>query len=168
MIDLKNNLDIACFEVNQHGRIISGNRRFCRMFGYSEAEIVWHYITDFYRHREEWELFRNCDDMTQHHFVARMRNRKGRSFKCEITREILQDAEGHVTFRSYVSRMGETKVPEIHEESTRTVVFMTKCAQCNCQMRVNSLAETRMRVLCDGCAAKAYPEAFNLKAAANV
>jgi hypothetical protein len=35
-------------------------------------------------------------------------------------------------------------------------------------MRVNSLAETRMRVLCDGCAAKAYPEAFNLKAAANV
>ena len=100
MIDAENKIDVASFEVNQHGRILSGNRKFCRMFGYSESEIVWHYITDFYRYLKEWETFRDCADQTQHHFVARMRNRKGRSFKCTITREILQDAEGKITFRS--------------------------------------------------------------------
>ena len=45
------------------------------------------------------------------------------------------------------------------------MVFINKCAHCGEQVRVNTLAETRMRVLCDNCAAKAYPEAFNLAAA---
>ena len=36
--------------------------------------------------------------------------------------------------------------------------------RCGDQVRVNTLAETRMRVLCDACAAKAYPEAFNITA----
>ena len=48
---------------------------------------------------------------------------------------------------------------------THSVVFISKCAHCGEQVRVNMLAETRMRVLCDNCAAKAYPEAFNLAAA---
>ena len=166
MIDAENKIDVASFEVNQHGRILSGNRKFCRMFGYSESEIVWHYITDFYRYLKEWETFRDCADQTQHHFVARMRNRKGRSFKCTITREILQDAEGKITFRSYVCKLGEESAAQIPESATesKSVVFVTRCAHCASQVRVNTLAETRMRVLCDHCAAKAYPEAFNLAA----
>lgn len=167
MIEQQNNLDMACFEVNESGRILSSNRRFCRMFGFEESEIVWHYITDFYRYHEEWDALRNCSDLTQHHFVARMRNRKGRSFKCSITREVLQDAEGRVSFKCFVSKLGDAgsvKVPQVPETS-KSMVFVVKCAHCGNQVRVTSLAETRMRVLCDYCAAKAYPEAFNLKAA---
>jgi hypothetical protein len=48
-----NSLETACFEVNEHGRLISGNKRFCRMFGFkSEDEVMWHYVTDLYRHEK--------------------------------------------------------------------------------------------------------------------
>lgn len=170
MTDFENKLDVACFEVNEHGRILSGNHRFCRMFGYSETEVVWHYITDFYRYLKEWEAFRDCSDLTQHRFVARMRNRKGRSFKCCIAREIVQGDDGKIFFRSYVTRLGEKqadKLPEAEIPETHSVVFLSKCVHCGGQVRVNTLAETRMRVLCDCCAAKAYPEAFNLAAGAH-
>lgn len=167
MIDNENNLDIARFEVNQSGRILSGNKRFCRMFGFSESEVVWHYITDCYRYRGDWETFSSCENLSQTKFVFRMRNRKGRSFKCSLSREVVQDANGKITFRNTVSRLGEPvlakEVP--HIEESRSVVFINKCAHCGEQVRVNTLAETRMRVLCDACAAKAYPEAFNLAAA---
>ena len=166
MMEGDNKIDVAYFEVNAHGRILSGNRRFCRMFGYSESEVVWHYITDFYRYLKEWEDFRDCVDEARHSFVARMRNRKGRSFKCSVTREVVQDSEGHVTFRRSVTRPGEkaaVAIPEVPTES-KTLVFVTRCAHCGLQVRVNTPAETRMRVLCDNCAVKAYPEAFNLAA----
>ncbi|WP_407444671.1 PAS domain-containing protein [Fibrobacter sp.] len=167
MIEQQNNIDMACFEVNEHGRILSGNRRFCRMFGYGEDEIMWHYITDFYRYKKEWDAFKNCDNLTQHHFVARMKNRKGRSFKCSISREVIQDEEGRIVFRNYVSRVGEDSNVVVKEApvQTRSVVFVAKCGYCGNHVRVNTLAETRMRVLCDTCAMKAYPEAFSIKAA---
>ena len=176
MIEQQKNLDTACFEVNESGRILSSNRRFCRMFGFEESEIVWHYITDFYRHRFGCGLDHLGQDLfyqlriihlTQHHFVARMRNRKGRSFKCSITREVVQDAEGRVSFKCFVSKLGDAesvKIPEV-SETAKSMVFVVKCAHCGNQVRVNTLAETRMRVLCDYCAAKAYPDAFNLKTA---
>lgn len=167
MIEQTKNLDIACFEINEHGRILSANRRFCRMFGYDETEIVWHYITDFYRYTKEWDAFKNCNDLTQHHFVARMRNRKGRSFKCSISREIVQGVDGRIFFRNYISRLGEKENEKIAELPTQanSIVFVAKCGFCGNHVRVNSLAETRMRVLCDACAVKAYPEAFKLKTA---
>ena len=166
MTENENSLDIACFEVNQSGRILSGNKRFYRMFGFNESEVTWHYITDCYRYPRDWELFSNCSDLSQNKFVFRMRNRKGRSFKCCLTREIVQDAEGKITFRNTICRLGE---PEIAQAAApvaenRSVVFITRCAHCGDQVRVNTLAETRMRVLCDACAAKAYPEAFNITA----
>ena len=119
MMEGDNKIDVAYFEVNAHGRILSGNRRFCRMFGYSESEVVWHYITDFYRYLKEWEDFRDCVDEARHSFVARMRNRKGRSFKCSVTREVVQDSEGHVTFRSYVTRLGEHPRRDPHARALR-------------------------------------------------
>ena len=167
MAENENNLDIARFEVNQSGRILSGNKRFCRMFGFNESEVVWHYITDCYRYHGDWEMFSSCENLSQTKFIFRMRNRKGRSFKCCLSCEIVQDADGKITFRNTVSRLGE---PVLSKEQapvadTRSVVFISKCAHCGEQVRVNTLAETRMRVLCDNCAAKAYPEAFNLAAA---
>ena len=167
MTDFENKLDVACFEVNEHGRILSGNHRFCRMFGYSETEVVWHYITDCYRYHGDWEMFSSCENLSQTKFIFRMRNRKGRSFKCCLSREIVQDADGKITFRNTVSRLGEPVLAkeQAPAEETRSVVFLSKCAHCGEHVRVNTLTETRMRVLCDNCAAKAYPEAFNLAAA---
>lgn len=167
MIETQGNFDVACFEVSEHGRILSGNKRFCRMFGFSESEIVWHYITDFYRHVEDWYVLRDCCDLSQHHFVARMKNRKGRSFKCDVAREIRQDENGKIYFRNVVRRIAEDEVvkkEDVLPTESRVVVFVAKCAHCGAQVRVNTLAETHMRVLCDACAAKAYPDAFKLKA----
>ena len=48
MIEMNTNQETACFEVNEHGRILSGNRRFCRMFGFDENELRWHYLNDLY------------------------------------------------------------------------------------------------------------------------
>ena len=129
--------------------------------------MVWHYITDCYRYRGDWETFSSCENLSQTKFVFRMRNRKGRSFKCSLSREVVQDANGKITFRNTVSRLGEPVLAKEapHIEEGRSVVFINKCAHCGEQVRVNTLAETRMRVLCDACAAKAYPEAFNLAAA---
>ena len=165
-----NSLETACFEVNEHGRLISGNKRFCRMFGFkSEDEVMWHYVTDLYRHEKEWEEFRNCTSTAQHHFVSRMRNRKGRSFKCSIVREIVQDAEGRMIFRNTIRRLGDKEVVQVVEDNevkTSSVVFLAKCAHCGEQIRVSTLAETRMRMLCGNCTAKAYPEAFHISAVA--
>lgn len=164
-----NSIEAACFEVNEHGRLLGGNKRFCRMFGFaSEDEVMWHYITDLYRHAKEWEDFRNCDSAAQHHFVARMKNRKGRSFKCSIVREIVQDAEGRLIFRNTVRRLGEKDFASStvqNEAAATSVVFLAKCAHCGEQIRVANLAETRMRMLCGSCTARAYPEAYHMSAA---
>lgn len=170
MINIDNKAaESACFEVTEHGRLISGNKRFCRMFGFaSEDEIQWHYVTDLFRHIKEWEDFRNCNSASQHHFIVRMRNRKGRSFKCNIVREIVADAEGRLIFRNMVRRLGEQDVvPVVNEvaQQNSSVLFIAKCAHCGEQIRVNSIAETRMRMLCGACTAKAYPEAYHLQAA---
>lgn len=167
-----NSIEAACFEVNEHGRLLSGNKKFCRMFGFAnEDEVMWHYITDLYRHAKEWDEFRNCNSTAQHHFVARMRNRKGRSFKCSIVREIVQDAEGRMIYRNIIKRLGEKEnapVVTVNETQNLSVVFLAKCAHCGEQIRVSSIAETRMRMLCEACTAKAYPEAYHISAAAQM
>jgi hypothetical protein len=98
-----------------------------------------------------------------------MRNRKGRSFKCSIVREIVQDAEGRMIFRNTIRRLGDKEVVQVVEDNevkTSSVVFLAKCAHCGEQIRVSTLAETRMRMLCGNCTAKAYPEAFHISAVA--
>src|SRR5574344_565106 len=69
--------DTAVCEVNGHGRLLSGNDRFCRMFGFLPQEIAWHYL---------------CD-------------RKGRSFKCSILREASTDASGRIVYRNVIQRL---------------------------------------------------------------
>lgn len=158
----KNTIDLACFEVNEHGRLLSANKRFCRMFGFEEAEIPWHYITDLYRYMKDWNEFRNS---TENSFIIRMKNRKGRSFKCSVVREVLQNSQGDVVFRNTVQREAEDVAVERDVAACQSVAFLAKCAHCATQIRVGSAAETRMKILCSSCAAKEYPEAYRMREA---
>ncbi|MBO7512116.1 PAS domain-containing protein [Fibrobacter sp. UWB10] len=158
----ENSIELAYFEVNQHGRLLSGNRRFCRMFGFEPSELQWHYVTDLYRYASDWNAFRN--DTVSASFNMRMRNRRGRSFDCCITREIIQNADGEIIFRNTVHKVGEGKAANV-ATTPLSVVFLAKCADCGAQIRVTSVAETRLRMLCNHCAAKAFPETFYAKSA---
>ena len=159
---MMNTIDLACFEVNEHGRLLSGNRRFCRMFGFEPSELQWHYVTDLYRYVSDWENFRR--DTQSARFNARMKNRRGRSFDCCIVREVFQNEDGEVIFRNTVRKMGEVKAQQEHTVPL-SVVFVTKCSDCGAQIRVGSAPETRLRMLCNQCAAKAFPEAYYSKTA---
>lgn len=162
----KNTIELACFEVNIHGRLISGNKRFCRMFGFEESEVQWHYITDLYRHAKEWDEFRSAPEGSC--FEARLRNRKGRSFDCTIVREVYTGADGEICFRNVVQRKGEQVEVKPAETHGTTMVYLAKCAQCGGHIRVANMGETRLRMLCDSCAAQAYPEAFHVKEAKSI
>ena len=163
MITTESVIDQAFFEVNEHGRLLSGNRRFCRMFGFEESEVPWHYVTDLCRFPGDWNSYR--DNMSQVSFSIRMKNRKGRSFMCNLVREVFQNADGEIVFRNMVCKVGENKGVLAVSAAPRSMVFIAKCAHCGEQLRVNTAAETRMRILCDSCAARSYPEAYHLKQA---
>ncbi len=158
----KNTIDLACFEVNVHGRLLGANKRFCRMFGFEESEVKWHYVTDLYRHTKDWDEFRCATEGNS--FEARLKNRKGRSFDCQIIREVFTNTDGEICFRNTVQRKGE-EVAVPAQAAPVSMVYLAKCAQCGQHIRVNSMGETRLRMLCDGCAAVAYPDAFRIKEA---
>ena len=75
-----------------------------------------------------------------------------------------KDADGEVIFRNTIHKIGEGKgyVPQTVPLS---VVFLAKCSDCGAQIRVASAPETRLRMLCNSCAAKAFPETFYGKTA---
>ena len=162
----KNTVEMACFEVNVHGRLISGNRRFCRMFGFEESEVPWHYVTDLYRHLKDWENLRTAPEGCR--FEARLKNRRGRSFDCLIIREIFTNADGELCFRNVVQRKGEQVATKPLDEKSTTMVFLVKCARCSNPIRVANMGETRLRMLCGNCSALAYPEAFHQKEAMSI
>lgn len=163
MITVENNsIDLATFEVNAQGRLISGNKRFCRMFGFGESEVKWHYVTDLYRHVKDWETFRNTAEGDR--FEVRLKNRKGRSFDCVIIREVFTNDAGEMCFRNVVLRKGES-VAAPASETKVTMVYLARCSHCGASVRVSNMGETRFRMLCDSCAAQAYPEAYHLKEA---
>ena len=63
-----------------------------------------------------------------------------------------------------VHKVGEGKAANV-ATTPLSVVFLAKCADCGAQIRVTSVAETRLRMLCNHCAAKAFPETFYAKSA---
>lgn len=168
MIEMNTNQETACFEVNEHGRILSGNRRFCRMFGFDENEIRWHYLNDLYRYHKDFVAFLSGTDAMNCNFVAKMRTRKGRSFKCSITREAVQDSYGKIRFRSTVRKLvsGEAVAATAATNAMpSSVVFLAKCDHCGCQIPMSGSHRIHLTTLCKECARKAYPEAFELKTA---
>ena len=103
----KEDQELAICEINEHGRLLSGNRRFCRMFGFTEKELVWHYLLDLYRYETDWKAYRACEPEQgkKFHFVARLKNRKGRSFQCSITREVSMDSGGRIVYRNSIQKL---------------------------------------------------------------
>ena len=41
---------VARCEINETGRILNANKKFCKMFGFALDEPMWHYICDLYRY----------------------------------------------------------------------------------------------------------------------
>jgi len=128
--------DLACFEVNGHGRLLNANRRFCRMFGFKETDIPWHYIRDLYRHKEDWIAYQNCcaSEGARIHFVTRMKNRRGRSFKCSLSRVILKKDNGQSVYRNVVRKLesiptshhaGKTKNTSLVTFKKETIDYLT-------------------------------------------
>lgn len=166
MMDNQKTLEVACFDVNEHGRILFGNKRFCRMFGFAEDEVTWHYMTDLYRHPEDWASYKANVNGAEAKFTVKLRNRKGRSFECHISRVPEMDGEGRLVYHNTVYKTSEAKnVNPVVAVAAHSIVFLAKCAHCGCQIPVHNAAEAHMRMLCDECAATAYPEAFKMKAA---
>jgi PAS domain S-box-containing protein len=79
---------------NHSGRIITANKRFCKLFGFEQSEVKWHYLCDLYRHKEELNrILKNIPsqgDVLQ----TKMRSRTGRSFNCRLTCRATQSVEG--------------------------------------------------------------------------
>ena len=122
MITTESMIDQAFFEVNEHGRLLSGNKRFCRMFGFEESEVPWHYVTDLCRFIGDWDAYRV--NMTKVSFSIRMKNRKGRSFMCNLVREIFQKPDGEIVFRNMVSKVGENKTNLAVDTAPLSMVFI--------------------------------------------
>lgn len=94
-------IKIAWCETNEVGRILRANRRFCRMFGFAENEAEWHYFSDLYRHRAEWNAFKASSGVC---FLARLRNRRGRSFKCSVVKSGIR-SEGRNVYRCEITKL---------------------------------------------------------------
>jgi len=85
--------DAVCIS-NESGRIITANKRFCKLFGFEQNEVRWHYLHDLYRHRDE--LNRILKDIPEQSNVlqTKMRSRSGRSFPCVLTCRSTKSLEG--------------------------------------------------------------------------
>lgn len=136
-MNTQNLLDLneASCVINAHGRMLAANSRFCRMFGFEQGEPEWHYMSDLYRHAEEWKIFFDSvsDAQEQRHFVARLRNRKGRSFKCRITRVAHVSEEGKLTFVNQIAKIESPRDAVLPADTVRPLVrqvFLTTCAHC--------------------------------------
>ncbi|MDR2580653.1 MAG: PAS domain-containing protein [Fibromonadaceae bacterium] len=95
---------------NDSGRIITANKRFCKMFGFEQSEIKWHYLRDLYRHKHE--LNRILENIPEHEDIlqTKMRKRSGRIFACLLTRKATKSLEGIPLLRHSIIRLKETAI----------------------------------------------------------
>jgi PAS domain S-box-containing protein len=174
---LDQNEEAACV-VNAHGRMLAANPRFCRMFGFEYDEAQWHYFPDLYRHDAEWKLFHEAigSPNEERHFLARLRNRKGRSFKCKVTRLAQLDTENRLVYVNSITKIESPRDAILpRTEGVRQVatqVFLTTCSSCRRVQDANgqwietapaaSLARrSRQAHYCPACAAKIFPGVFD-------
>jgi len=96
--------DAVCIS-NNAGRILTANKRFCKLFGFNEREVTWHYLCDLYRHEHELDLIlRNIPDK-EDVLQTRMRKRSGRTFACRLTRRATKSLEGIPLLVHYIQRV---------------------------------------------------------------
>ena len=99
-----NETEEAVCIANDSGRILTANKRFCKMFGFDQSEVKWHYLCDLYRHKGE---FSNTLELPEKEDVLqiRMRSRTGRSFPCILTRRATKSLEGIPLLMHYIQRV---------------------------------------------------------------
>jgi PAS domain S-box-containing protein len=84
--------DAVCIS-NNAGRILTANSHFCKLFGFDQSEVKWHYLCDLYRNKNELS---HLISITEQGDVlqTKMRCRSGRSFPCILTRKATKSMEG--------------------------------------------------------------------------
>jgi PAS domain S-box len=96
-----NETEEAVCVANNSGRILTANKRFCKMFGFDPSEVRWHYLCDLYRHKNEFSSIPEKEEILQ----TRMRSRSGRSFPCILTRRATKSVEGIPLLMHYIQRV---------------------------------------------------------------
>jgi PAS domain S-box-containing protein len=173
---LDQNEDVACV-VNFHGRILEANPRFCRMFGFENDEPQWHYFVDLYRHASEWKLFHDSIGVPgeERHFLVRLRNRKGRSFKCKLTRVAQLDDFGRLIYINTVAKIDAVRESvAVSGEGSPQVparLYFTVCSGCSrvrdehgqwieAPRKTGAASPSRQIHYCPACAEKMFPGVF--------
>ena len=111
---MKNNESAYC-EINDHGRLLTANKRFCRLFGYKEEQVDWHYLRDVFRYDQDWTSFIQNATTKASHFIVRLKNRKGRSFLASISREA-SELNGKTVYQNTFQKLSD--ITETGNEET--------------------------------------------------
>jgi PAS domain S-box-containing protein len=163
--------EVAFCEVNEHGRLLNANKRFCRLFGFDENDVAWHYVKDLYRHDKDWDAYQKCSPErgSNIRFVARLKNRKGRSFKCSISRDVYQDDSGRIIYRNRIQKVLESSKDTSDiltgpSSSESSFVYLAKCVSCAKQLKISaSHRDSRLPIYCPECAAVSFSNHFQSK-----
>jgi len=99
-----NETEEAVCVANNSGRILTANKSFCKMFGFDQNEVKWHYLCDLYRHKSEFNSVLKEPPEKEDVLQTRMRNRSGRSFPCILIRRATKSAEGIPLLMHYIQR----------------------------------------------------------------
>ena len=91
--NIKDIEDAVCIS-NKSGRIITANKRFCKLFGFEESEVKWHYLCDLYRYKHELNRVLEHASTELEVLKTRIRSRSGRSFPCLLTYRATKSLEG--------------------------------------------------------------------------
>lgn len=120
-------IDSVWCEINETGHILSANDRFCKLFGFTEEEVTWHYIRDLYRYPQDWESFRNYgpEETGKLCFFVRLKNRAGRSYKCSLERSSRIE-DGRVVYHLDIARVGCSAIPQL--KIPKNFRFLTEVA----------------------------------------
>lgn len=114
--------EVASCEINDHGRILSANRPFCRLFGFSEAMVEWHYLQDVFRFDADWNSFVQSPAAKTAHFIVRLKNRKGRSFIASISREAEWES-GKAVYRNSFRKISDVSDANVEDLGRENVPF---------------------------------------------
>ncbi|NLO24439.1 MAG: PAS domain S-box protein [Fibrobacter sp.] len=159
----------AFCEVNEHGRLLRANQNFCKFFGFEEKEVQWHYIKDLYRHHKDWDTYQNTpqDESANIHFVTRLKNRKGRSFKCSISRDVVQNKNGEMIYQNRIQKLTNSIKESVSVTPTGKQASILQLSKCDiCGMQLKSIVKKQRIHLpsyCPACAESVLNENYTRK-----
>jgi PAS domain S-box-containing protein len=137
---LEKNSEAMCVS-NYHGRILDANRRFCRLFSMDD-EFQWNFLLDLHRRKNDWEQLQEYVEKygAVSHYYTRMKNRKGRSFHCMVSRERILE-NGEIIYISRIQKVDALKkqqyVPnqdftaEVNDSLKGVMIYLHACEYCD-------------------------------------